>query len=553
MRSTINVSLNKISQNQGIYPRFSTDYERVKLFIELAEIGEKFPPVKIVKNGDFYVLLDGNHRVEAWKKLGKEKIPADVFNVPERLWRLSAARFNNKSSMPLKGEELKKVIENAWTIDNIHDTYEIARELGCSDRYVRKVLQPIRERERKKKEDQVRKMRERGFSKKETAHKLELSRATLYRIEKTKKMSQNGTVPKWASHAPLEFAEGKDENKTVDNSVDNSSGMEKRNKNAKEMAGYGTVPFPATHAPLEFAEGEDENKTVDNPVDKVQELSTAQKLTDEAVSPIDTLSMDISDNIHGINEKNEQEAGEEPFPDSALDDPDYPDWVDWKPGMRETQRALDMIRDGWSIERISKRLDVSPVWVRNTALAMLFVQHYGYREYSKEEIVEKFRIDENRVEYIIWLQMYFRGIAPDRRTLALWLQTYPPPYQDPRFLELLRREQIYQKCKEEGKKCPWEYQEDMPRPFTEFPVDISDKFFQVSDFINGIADLASLGLFQEEKVEKELLNRMNLLYIGLNNIKDILRQKNYLNPDEALKLEAYNYIHGKKGEDGKAA
>ena len=93
----------------------------------------------------------------------------------------------------------------------------------------------------------------------------------------------------------------------------------------------------------------------------------------------------------------------------------------------------------------------------------------------------------------------------------------------------------------------------MPRPFTEFPVDISDKFFQVSDFINGIADLASLGLFQEEKVEKELLNRMNLLYIGLNNIKDILRQKNYLNPDEGLKLEAYNYIHGKKGKDGKAA
>ena len=93
----------------------------------------------------------------------------------------------------------------------------------------------------------------------------------------------------------------------------------------------------------------------------------------------------------------------------------------------------------------------------------------------------------------------------------------------------------------------------MPRPFTEFPVDISDSFFKAVDLINEIADLASLGLFQEEKVEKELLNRMNLLYIGLNEIKDILRQKNYLNPDEALKLEAYNYIHGKKGEDGKAA
>ena len=116
------------------------------------------------------------------------------------------------------------------------------------------------------------------------------------------------------------------------------------------------------------------------------------------------------------------------------------------------------------------------------------------------------------------------------------------------LLNLLRREQIYQKCKEEGKKPPWEYQEEMPRPFTEFSVDISDQFFKVADFVNNIADLASLGLFQEEKVEKELLNRMNLLYVALNDIKDILQQKDYLHPDEGLKLEAYNYIHKNEKE-----
>ena len=148
MRSTLNVSLNKITQDQGIYPRFNTDYVRVYLFTELMELGEKFPPVKVVKNGDFYVLLDGNHRLEARKRLCKEKIAADVFDIPERLWRLAAARFNGKSSMPLKGDELKRVIENAWEIDGIRDTYEIAHELGCTDRYVRKVLKPIRDKER---------------------------------------------------------------------------------------------------------------------------------------------------------------------------------------------------------------------------------------------------------------------------------------------------------------------------------------------------------------------------------------------------------------------
>ena len=122
-----------------------------------------------------------------------------------------------------------------------------------------------------------------------------------------------------------------------------------------------------------------------------------------------------------------------------------------------------------------------------------------------------------------------------------------PKYQDSEFLALLRREQIYQKCKEEGKKCPWEYQEGMPRPFEEMPVSVEDKLYAAADYVNEIAELVVLGLFQEEKVTSGLLRDYNALKIAMNNLEDVMKRKEYLTrDDDAIKLIAYNYIRGEK-------
>jgi hypothetical protein len=134
------ILVNKIIQDQGIYPRFNTDTERVDLFSELLDCGTNLGSVKVVRDDGFYVLLDGNHRLEAFRLQGRKKISAHIMHIEKRHWRLAAARFNNVSSKPLTRKELQKTIRDAWEIDGIRDTHEIGHELGCSESYVSGVL-----------------------------------------------------------------------------------------------------------------------------------------------------------------------------------------------------------------------------------------------------------------------------------------------------------------------------------------------------------------------------------------------------------------------------
>ena len=85
----------------------------------------------------------------------------------------------------------------------------------------------------------------------------------------------------------------------------------------------------------------------------------------------------------------------------------------------------------------------------------------------------------------------------------------------------------------------------MPKPFVEIPRDIGDKFYNAADSVNAIAKLVSLGLFQEEKVEKDLLGKFNVLCVAMNNLRDAMQQKEYLTryDEDDMKLRAYNYIH----------
>ena len=81
--------------------------------------------------------------------------------------------------------------------------------------------------------------------------------------------------------------------------------------------------------------------------------------------------------------------------------------------------------------------------------------------------------------------------------------------------------------------------------FVEISRDIADKFYNAADSVNAIAKLVSLGLFQEEKVEKDLLGKFNVLGVAMNNLRDAMKEKEYLtryNEDD-MKLRAYKYIH----------
>ena len=195
MTQITEIPLDKIVQDKDIYPRSDVDSDRVNLFSELLECETKFPPLKVVKENGLYILLDGFHRMEAYKRTGRESIEVELWDVPRCHARMASARFNNNSSKPLNTGELQQVIRDAYQKDGIKDTDEIAREVACSERYVRRILQPVRDKERKKLEDKIKKMKDDGASQREIAKKVGVSKTTVLEMEKNNKVVGNGTVP----------------------------------------------------------------------------------------------------------------------------------------------------------------------------------------------------------------------------------------------------------------------------------------------------------------------------------------------------------------------
>ncbi|MEZ4578596.1 MAG: ParB/RepB/Spo0J family partition protein [Desulfobacterales bacterium] len=145
------ISIEKIDIDKKFYPRFQTDKQRVREFVQAMEYGEFFEPIKVVydKKTGRYILLDGRHRIEARIIRGETKIEVYILDIPEEHVLLNAARLNDKSPKPLTPDEIKHVIISAWR-NGVKDTDDIAKELGRSQRWIEMILKPVRDEERKK-------------------------------------------------------------------------------------------------------------------------------------------------------------------------------------------------------------------------------------------------------------------------------------------------------------------------------------------------------------------------------------------------------------------
>lgn len=77
---TISIDVDKISKTQ---PKNQSKTEKnynseVADIIKKLNKNKKFTPVVVYKDGEEYVMLDGHHRLDAYKKLNKKKINAIV-------------------------------------------------------------------------------------------------------------------------------------------------------------------------------------------------------------------------------------------------------------------------------------------------------------------------------------------------------------------------------------------------------------------------------------------------------------------------------------------
>jgi len=216
------VDIDELIIDQGIYPREKTDWERVEMYTENLEDGDTFPPILIAeREKDFAkIILDGNHRFYAFKKLGFEKIPAEIWEVPESLYPIVAQAVNTEekeTDTPLTPTEKKKAIIRDWEILTQYPKDERKRVIAWVVRttvsYVDYVLSTagILKSEKEEKKKKAEELRNKGYTYKQISEELGIPVPTLKRwlSEKVPKFSQQkNDTPTYPTEEPYE------ENKT---------------------------------------------------------------------------------------------------------------------------------------------------------------------------------------------------------------------------------------------------------------------------------------------------------------------------------------------------
>lgn len=102
------ISLDSILIDELLYPRNELAWRDVQRYIAAVNIGTEFPPIIVGKRDGRYVLIDGRHRYEAFKRAKKEKIAALLTKLPEDKWFAEAVRLNVIHGHPLSYQEKLK-------------------------------------------------------------------------------------------------------------------------------------------------------------------------------------------------------------------------------------------------------------------------------------------------------------------------------------------------------------------------------------------------------------------------------------------------------------
>jgi len=166
---------------QGLLPRVITGTveEKVAEYAELMENGVEFDPIKVWEREDGRVwVVDGVHRIEASKRIGKEYIEGEPLNIKDELhYRMEAIKHNLKHGLALRPEERKLCAQQLYLAGV--DPVNIQRLFGVSDRTIRRWLSDLKYQGKLEKIERARELREKGYTHEEIAKELGVSLRTV--------------------------------------------------------------------------------------------------------------------------------------------------------------------------------------------------------------------------------------------------------------------------------------------------------------------------------------------------------------------------------------
>ncbi len=179
----VELELKDLTIPQGLLPRILTGTveEKVEEYKEMLEQGVEFDPITVWKRPDGYWIVDGVHRTEAHKRAMRTTIKAKIVELKDELeYRLETIRANLRHGLPLQKEEKILLAQMLHRLGV--SIPELKKLFGVAERTLYHWLQPVKEKEKKEKEELKTKaleLRRQGMSLREIAESLGAPKSTI--------------------------------------------------------------------------------------------------------------------------------------------------------------------------------------------------------------------------------------------------------------------------------------------------------------------------------------------------------------------------------------
>jgi len=166
--------------------------DKVKEYVDMIESGVEFDPILVWDkgNGEYWV-IDGVHRIEAHKRVGRSTIKAELISCEnETDYRIKAIQANLKHGLPLKKEEKIILAQELYYKHNI-SLEELCKIFGVSERTIYRWIGDVIKQKKEDLKEQALQLREKGFTQEKVASLLKVDQATISRWEKEKNEEKN--------------------------------------------------------------------------------------------------------------------------------------------------------------------------------------------------------------------------------------------------------------------------------------------------------------------------------------------------------------------------
>jgi len=186
MSTVLELEINSIYVPWDLFPRVVTGVveDKVKEYADMIESGVEFDPILVWDKGGEYWVIDGVHRLEAHKRVGRSTIKAELISCKDEIdCQIKAIQANLKHGLSIKKEEKISLVQKFYYHRGI-SVEELSKIFGISEKTIYRWIGDIIRQKKEDLKEQALQLRTQGLTQEAVAKMLGVDQATISRWEK---------------------------------------------------------------------------------------------------------------------------------------------------------------------------------------------------------------------------------------------------------------------------------------------------------------------------------------------------------------------------------